>query len=256
MVYLVLLTPTCPSPNGRSGGEPRCWHVRRWDYYCRRQSVLHLGHAARSRPGIQRSGFGHTSKRCGCCAGRIDPGDQGWSAEAAGRRLFERVYLPEDGSWAQAVLRGGQTDKNKNWWIFAELDQFSGTLALGDLTAGRYLPQTAAYWFKYFVDTQYGEVWNGVNYGLNSPQRDYPKAWAWKSAYHSFEHALVGYITAQYLHGEPAKLTTRSSARWTGRSFTLTTFRQNQSLDEVRDSTGNCRRRFLFQARCPPSRQR
>jgi hypothetical protein len=49
-------------------------------------------------------------------------------------------------------------------------------------------------------------VWNGVNYGTNTPQRDYPKAWAWKSAYHSFEHALVGYITAQYLHGQPAKL--------------------------------------------------
>ena len=56
------------------------------------------------------------------------------------------------------------------------------------------------------MDAQYGEVWNGVNYGSNTPQRDYPKSWAWKSAYHSFEHALVGYITAQYLHGQPARL--------------------------------------------------
>jgi uncharacterized protein (TIGR03437 family) len=153
--------------------------------------------------------FGHTSKALWMMRWTgLMLGDQGMTSfsEAAGRRLFDRAYLPEDGSWAQGVLPGGQIDKNKNWWISAELDQFSGTLALGDFRAGRYLPQTADYWFKYFVDAQYGEVWNGVNYGTNTPQRDYPKAWAWKSAYHSFEHALVGYVTAQYLHGQPAKL--------------------------------------------------
>ena len=46
---------------------------------------------------------------------------------------------------------------------------------LDDLSAGRYLPLTADYWFKNFVDPQYGEVWKGVNYGTNTPQRDYPK---------------------------------------------------------------------------------
>jgi len=153
--------------------------------------------------------FGHTSKALWMMRWTgLMLGDQGMVsfAEAAGRRLFDRAYLPEDGSWAEGILAGGQTDKSKNWWISAELDQFSGTLALADLSAGRYLPQTTDYWFKYFVDPQYGEVWNGVNYGTNSPQRDYPKAWAWKSAYHSFEHALVGYITAQYLHGQSATL--------------------------------------------------
>jgi hypothetical protein len=33
-----------------------------------------------------------------------------------------------------------------------------------------------------------------------------PKQWQWKNAYHSFEHALVGYIVAQQLQGEPVTL--------------------------------------------------
>jgi len=45
-----------------------------------------------------------------------------------------------------------------------------------------------------------------VNYGTNTPQRDYPKSWQWKSAYHDFEHVLVGYITAQQLYQQPFTL--------------------------------------------------
>jgi uncharacterized protein (TIGR03437 family) len=97
-------------------------------------------------------------------------------------------------------------DKNKNWWVYCELDQLAGTLALADVNAGQHLPSTNRYWFQYFIDQQYGEVWNGVNYGTNTPQRDWPKVWEWKSAYHDFEHALVGYITAQQLAGQPFTL--------------------------------------------------
>jgi hypothetical protein len=32
------------------------------------------------------------------------------------------------------------------------------------------------------------------------------QAWAWKSAYHSFEHALVGYIVVQQLERKPITL--------------------------------------------------
>src|SRR5262249_20454199 len=59
---------------------------------------------------------------------------------------------------------------------YCELDQLAGTLALDDPQAGRFLPQTTAYWFQYFVDHQYGDVWNGVTFGTNAPQRDMPKA--------------------------------------------------------------------------------
>lgn len=211
--YLVLLTPILPEPQRTEWRQTLAQLVR---------SILgtfyspgdHLFFTSANTPqdrNLAFSGvdFGHTSKALWMMRWTgLMLGDQGLVSfsEAAGRGLFDRAYLPEDGSWAEGVLPGGEIDKNKNWWVFAELDQFSGTLALGDPGTGRYLPQTAAYWFEHFVDPQYGEVWNGVNYQTNTPQRDYPKAWAWKSAYHSFEHVLVGYITAQYLRGQPAKL--------------------------------------------------
>ena len=40
----------------------------------------------------------------------------------------------------------------------------------------------------------------------NAPIRRSPKQWEWKNAYHSFEHALVGYIVAQQLRGDVVTL--------------------------------------------------
>jgi hypothetical protein len=91
---------------------------------------------------------------------------------------------------------------DKSAWIFAELDQLAGTLALRDSTFARYLPAVYGYWFGHFVDPVYGEVWNGVDGKAHMPLRQLPKEWKWKNAYHSFGHALVGYIVAQQLHGE------------------------------------------------------
>src|ERR1022692_5206454 len=90
-------------------------------------------------------------------------GDQGLVAfaESGGRRLLDRAYISEpdgSGSWAGGLLAGGALDKNKTWWVYDELDQLAGSLALGDVSAGKYLPQTNNYWFQYFVDTQSGEV--------------------------------------------------------------------------------------------------
>jgi uncharacterized protein (TIGR03437 family) len=211
--YLVLLAPILPEPQRTEWQQTLSLlsHSILGTFYSPGDNLFFTSANTPADRDLAFSGvdFGHSSKALWMMRWTgLMLGDQGMTSfsEAAGQRLFDRAYLSEDGSWAEGVLLGGQIDKNKNWWISAELDQFSGTLALGDLRAGRYLPQTADYWFKYFVDPQYGEVWNGVNYGTNTPQRDYPKAWAWKSAYHSFEHALVGYITAQYLHGQPATL--------------------------------------------------
>ena len=211
--YLVLLAPILPEPQRTEWQQTLALlsHSMLGTFYSPGDNLFFTSANTPQDRDLAFSGvdYGHTSKALWMMRWTgLMLGDQGMVAfaEAAGRRHLDHAYLPEDGSWAGGVLQGGQTDKNKNWWVFAELDQFSGTLALIDLNAGRYLPQTTDYWFKYFVDPQYGEVWNGVNFGTNTPQRDYPKAWAWKSAYHSFEHVLVGYITAQYLHGQPAKL--------------------------------------------------
>ena len=123
-------------------------------------------------------------------------------AEDNARELLPRAYLDDCGCWADGILRGGALDVDKSWWIFAELDQLAGTLALRDPTFLQYLPRAYDYWFRHVVDPVYGEVWNGVDGKTHAPLRQLPKQWQWKNAYHSFEHALVSYIVAQQLHGE------------------------------------------------------
>ncbi len=127
-------------------------------------------------------------------------------AENNAAALFPRAFHNDNGSWAEGLFAGGALDIDKSWWIYAELDQYAGTLALRDPSFAQYLPRTYDYWFKYFVDPVYGEVWNSVNGRTNAPVRDLPKHWQWKVNYHSFEHALVGYIVCQQLHGEPVTL--------------------------------------------------
>ena len=211
--YLVLLAPILPEPQASEWKQElaRLSRSMLGVYYSPADNLLFTSANTPQDTNAATAGvdYGHTSKGLWMMRWTgLMSADAGLAAFAgwAGRRHLDRSFLPDDGSWAGGVVAGGQTDKNKNWWVYAELDELSGTLALEDPNAGRYLPQTTAYWFRYFVDPQYGEVWNGVNYGSNTPQKDYPKAWAWKSAYHSFEHALVGYITSQYLHGQPAAL--------------------------------------------------
>jgi hypothetical protein len=53
---------------------------------------------------------------------------------------------------------------------------------------------------------------NGVDGTTHAPLLQLPKQWKWKSVYHSFEHALVGYIVAQQLRGELVTLYDRFRA--------------------------------------------
>ncbi|MCG2673362.1 hypothetical protein ACFPFP_41740 [Bradyrhizobium sp. GCM10023182] len=127
-------------------------------------------------------------------------------AEDNARALLGRAYLEDCGCWAGGLLAGGNLDLDKPWWVYAELDQLAGTMALTDPTYARYLPRVHDYWFSHFVDTQHGEIWNGVDGKTDMPQRKQPKQWEWKNAYHSFEHALVGYIVGQTLNKQPVVL--------------------------------------------------
>jgi uncharacterized protein (TIGR03437 family) len=211
--YLVLLTPILPEPYQSEWKQSLTTlsHSILGTFYSPSDNLMFLAANTPQDRDLAFTGvdFGHTSKALWMIrwTGQIT-GDSGLFnlGTLNGRRHLERAFLAEDGSWAGGVLAGGTVDKNKNWWVYCELDQLSGTLALGDAGAGVHLPQTNQYWFRYFVDHQFGEVWNGVNFGTNTPQRDFPKAWQWKSAYHDFEHALVGYITSQQLLGQPFTL--------------------------------------------------
>ncbi len=79
------------------------------------------------------------------------------------------------------------------------------TLALADPAQAAPLPRTADFWFRRMVDPVNHEVWGGAGGPEFEPWQG-PKIHQWKSGYHSAEHALVGYLTAQALHGEAATL--------------------------------------------------
>jgi hypothetical protein len=84
-------------------------------------------------------------------------------AEESARALFRQAYQDDCGSWADGFARGGALDVNKTWWIYAELDQLAGTLALHDSALTKSLSRAYEYWFSHFIDNAYGEVWNGVD---------------------------------------------------------------------------------------------
>jgi mannose/cellobiose epimerase-like protein (N-acyl-D-glucosamine 2-epimerase family) len=127
-------------------------------------------------------------------------------AQDNAQALLARAYIADCGCWAGGVLAGGVKDLDKPWWIYAELDQLTGTLALNAPQFAQYLPRAYRYWFSHFVDTEFGEVWTNVDGRTHLPVRKMPKQWQWKNAYHSFEHALVGYIVAQALNDAPVTL--------------------------------------------------
>jgi hypothetical protein len=56
------------------------------------------------------------------------------------------------------------------------------------------------------VDPMGHEVWGGTGGAPDFEAYDGPKIHQWKSGYHSAEHALVGYLTGQALHGLAATL--------------------------------------------------
>lgn len=126
--------------------------------------------------------------------------------------ILNRAYIEESGSWARGfkpVVPGGDRwtlDHNKEWWSLAELDQTSATLALVDPIFARVLPRTYDYWFTHMVDHEHGGVWHMVNAADNQPDLSLPKQHSWKNAFHVFEHALVGYVTAEQLHDQPIEL--------------------------------------------------
>lgn len=119
--------------------------------------------------------------------------------------ILEQAYL-EDGTWARRPNKDGSIDKDKEWWILAELDQTTATFSLRDPSYAKYLPSTYDYWFNYMVDKEHGGIWHWVKADNNLPDIHYPKQHSWKNAFHTFEHTLVGYITGQAIHNMPVTL--------------------------------------------------
>lgn len=211
--YMVLMTPILPEPE-RSEWKRDLLTLARIlldDYYSREENLFFL---LANRPEDRstrhaEADFGHTIKSMWLLrfVGLITGTPELVTfAEKNGPAVLDRAFLPDVGAWASGVRVGGALDLDKVWWMHCELDQFAGTMALVDSKYASYLPRTFAFWCERFVDPVHGEVWTSLDGQTHLPKHDAPKAWPWKSAYHSFEHVLVGYITAQALHGVPATL--------------------------------------------------
>ncbi len=121
-------------------------------------------------------------------------------------KILKEAYIEKDKCWGRRFDENGAMDKDKEWWILAELDQAAAILSLNDPSYLQYLNNTYAYWFKYMVDYENGEIWHMVDGETNKPVLCYPKAHSWKNALHSFEHALFGYMTSSQIKGEDFEL--------------------------------------------------
>ena len=158
-------------------------------------------------PGSRHTDFGHTIKalwmieRVGRITGRADFVA---FARKNAPRVLSRAWMQDQGCWATGIRADGSLDRTLVWWSFAELDQMTATLALSDAGAARDLPAAYRCWMERMVDREHHEVWGFVD--PDDPSRHFAKAHLWKNGYHSAEHALVAYLSAQELHGEPAAL--------------------------------------------------
>jgi mannose/cellobiose epimerase-like protein (N-acyl-D-glucosamine 2-epimerase family) len=211
--YLVLLTPLLPPEKRDAWAQDMkgLTHQLIERYYSPEENLFFMDALPpqERRLGRSNSDFGHTIKSLWMIrmVGQAT-GEAGLVrfAEEQGRRVLARAYLPDTGSWASSVRPDGTLETNKEWWMYTELDQFAASLALTDPSVGAPLPRTQDYWLRHFVDPVHGEVWTTLDGTTHQPLTAMPKQWPWKNGFHSFEHALVGYITAQQLRGEPVVL--------------------------------------------------
>jgi mannose/cellobiose epimerase-like protein (N-acyl-D-glucosamine 2-epimerase family) len=211
--YMVMLAPLLPEAERERWLDDlrRLTEIMVKHFYVEKDNLYFLRADTAADTDIARTGtdFGHSIKALwmtrmtGLLRG--DEAMVRW-AEEKGLAQLERAWQPACGCWAGGVKAGGALELDKQWWVFAELDQFAASVAMTRPEYARFLPQTYDYWFTRFVDKPNGEVWAVIDGTTHQPKPGTPKQYTWKNGYHSLEHALVGYITSRQLHGEPATL--------------------------------------------------
>jgi mannose/cellobiose epimerase-like protein (N-acyl-D-glucosamine 2-epimerase family) len=119
--------------------------------------------------------------------------------------LLARAFMPQ-GYWAQTDKSISADWDKPVWWIYAELDQAAATFGLKQPDLTKYLNSSYPFWLSNFVDQQHSvhEVWHMRP--QDSASSPIPKAHLWKNGFHSFEHALVAFITSAQFQHTPAQL--------------------------------------------------
>lgn len=114
--------------------------------------------------------------------------------------LVRCAFVPWSGSWADNATIEGPTEESSSLFPYAEMDQLVATVNLSDTTYERKLAAACRYYFREYVDHEYGGIWLGVS-ALGDGWTA-PKARPWKSGFHESEHCLVGYVTSAGRRGE------------------------------------------------------
>ncbi|WP_159458489.1 AGE family epimerase/isomerase [Roseisalinus antarcticus] len=139
------------------------------------------------------------------------------SAKLAGDTELERFALQTaagvldlawrtDGAWTTGYDAEGNPDDAAVWWSWAELDQYAASLAIERPQMRDRLMETQAYWLEHFVDDADGGIWGIVDLASNTPDTGYSKHWEWKAGFHSFEHALISYLSSSARQDGTAEL--------------------------------------------------
>ncbi len=210
--YMLLLTPILPAADRKewTADLKRLADVLVRDYHDGERHLFWgtLHDPAQKKLGSRHTDFGHTAKAYWMLEriGRLTKNQSLVDLATTGAKaVLQQAYLPDSGTWGSRLRPDGTVDTGKQWWIYAELDQLAGTLALSDPAQAAPLPRTADFWFRRMVDPVNHEVWGGAG-GPDFEPWQGAKIHQWKSGYHSAEHALVGYLTAQALRGQAAHL--------------------------------------------------
>ena len=164
--------------------------------------------------GSEHTDFGHSTKTYWLLMqiGRLtdDP-----ALERIGRdgavRLVDTAYDRASETWNQKLVpnEDGSTlvpVRDRDWWSLAIMDQTAATLSLRDPDFLRYISKTHRFWLDSMLDPRQKEMWHLLKADSIAPDIGFPKQHAWKTCFHSTEHALVMYLTAQQLRSEPASL--------------------------------------------------
>lgn len=211
--YMLLLAPILPEPfssQWKRDLSDLC-RIMREQFYSAEHNLFWgaiTSEADRKIGGNHHTDFGHSTKTFWMIymVGKLT-GDSEMMEFALtnGSRLLATAFDEDSGSWASRLKPDGSKDLNKEWWIYAELDQTAASFSLDDATFyDKYLAKTYPWWIAHMVDPTNGGVWHKINYPDLTPQ--YPKVHLWKNGYHSFEHALIGYITDRIRDKKPITL--------------------------------------------------
>lgn len=210
--YMLLVVPYLPAP------AREAWHadIRRVADTLVQQfhdpasgtffGTLERGADSR-RPGARHNDFGHTTKAYWMLmlAGR-ELGDAALErfGREGGAAITDRAWDSASGTWASAWRVSG-LDLSKSWWIYAELDQMTSFLALERPALAERLSTSWRFWLEKLTAPGGGEIYGWVS-AEGKPPVNGLRIHQWKNGYHSFEHALVSYLTAQALAGKHATL--------------------------------------------------